>query len=66
MMNVYGPVQVEIMGRVATVDTIEVPDGSSVLIGQVPLEMMDWVIDMKGRKLMGNPAHGGEQIIDMF
>jgi len=66
MMNVYGPVQVEIMGRLATVDPIEVPDGSPVLIGQMPLEMMDWVIDMSARKLIGNPAHGGEQILEML
>jgi predicted aspartyl protease len=66
MINVYESVRVEIMGREATVDPIEVPDGSPVLIGQVPLEIMDWVIDMSARKLIGNPAHGGEQILELL
>ena len=66
IVNVYGPVRVEIMGRLATVDPIEVPDGSPVLIGQLPLEMMDWVIDMSARKLIGNPAHGSEQILELL
>jgi predicted aspartyl protease len=66
MVNVYAPVQVEIMGRLATVDPIEVPDGSPVLIGQMPLEMMDWVIDIRAKKLIGNPAHGGEQMLEML
>ena len=65
-VNVYDAVQVEIMGRVATVDPIEVPDGNPVLIGQIPLEMMDWVIDMRAKKLIGNPAHNGEQILELL
>ena len=32
-----------------------------VVIGQVPLELMDWVVDSKGQRLIGNPEHGGEQ-----
>jgi len=37
-----------------------------VLIGQVPLEMLDFVVDPPGQKLIGNPDHGGKQMIDMF
>jgi predicted aspartyl protease len=66
MINVYESVRVEIMGREATVDPTELPDGCPVLIGQVPLEIMDWVIDMKGKRLVGNPAHGGNQMLEMF
>lgn len=66
MISVYESVRVEIMGRLATVDPMEVPDESPVLIGQLPLEMMDWVIDMRSRKLIGNPAHGGEQILELL
>ena len=29
---------------------------------QVPLEVLDFVVDSKGRKLIPNPAHGGEQM----
>jgi len=54
------------MGRDCVTDVIEVPEGNPVLIGQIPLEMMDWVIDMKAKKLIGNPAHGGEQILEVL
>ena len=66
MIYVYESVQVEIMGRVATIDPFELPDGQQILIGRLPLLFMDWVIDESAKKLIGNPAHGGEQILDMF
>jgi ABC-type tungstate transport system permease subunit len=36
------------------------------VIGQVALELMDWVVDPKGQRLIGNPEHGGEQMIDII
>jgi predicted aspartyl protease len=63
---VYEAVRLTIMERDCTVDVMEVPDEVPVLIGQIPLEMMDLVVDPKGRKLIGNPAHGGEQILELY
>ena len=37
-----------------------------LLIGQVPLELLDFVVDPVGQKLIGNPDHGGEQMIDLL
>jgi len=37
-----------------------------LLIGQVPLEILDWVVDPSGQHVIGNPEHGGEQIIEVF
>ena len=65
-INVYGTARLVIMGREIPTDVLEVPEGNPVLIGQIPLEMMDWVIDMKAKKLIGNPAHGGEQILEVL
>ena len=45
---------------------MKVPDGTPVLIGQIPLEWMDYVVDLKNQKLIGNPAHGGQWVLDMF
>jgi hypothetical protein len=45
---------------------MEVPDDVPVLIGQVPLEQLDFVVDLQARRLIGNPAHGGEHIIEMY
>jgi hypothetical protein len=44
----------------------EVPDECGVLIGQIPLEALDFVVDPVGRRLIGNPAHGGEHIIEVY
>jgi hypothetical protein len=41
-------------------------DECPVVIGQIPLEGLDFVIDPVGRKLIGNPEHHGEQMIDLF
>jgi predicted aspartyl protease len=65
-ISIYDPARLTIMGREATVDVLELPDEVPALIGQIPLEMMDFVVDPQGRRLIGNPAHGGEQIIEML
>ena len=45
---------------------MEVPDDVPVLIGQLPLENLDFVVDLQGRSLIGNPAHGGEQMYELY
>ncbi len=65
-MQVYRAAQLTVQGRDCILDVTEVGDELPVLIGQIPLESMDWVIDMQGQKLIGNPAHGGEQMIEVF
>jgi predicted aspartyl protease len=62
----YDPVSLTIQGRDCVIDVLEVPDGVPILIGQVPLELLDFVVDPKSQKLIGNPAHGGQQIVEMY
>lgn len=62
----YSTVRLTIEGRDCTLDVGEIGDEFPVLIGQIPLEMMDWVVDPIGQRLIGNPAHGGEQVIEVF
>jgi hypothetical protein len=38
----------------------------SVLIGQIPLEGLDFVVDPQGQRLIGNPDHGGQHMIDAY
>ena len=47
-------------------DVMEVPDDTPVLIGQLPLEQLDFVVDLQSRSLIGNPAHGGEQMYELY
>ena len=64
--GVYAAVRLTIQGRSCTMDVLEVPDGVPVLIGQIPLEHLDFVIDARERKLVGNPAHGGEHVYELY
>jgi predicted aspartyl protease len=65
-MQIYEAVRLTIQGRECTMDVHEIPDPNPVLIGQLPLEALDWVVDMVGQKLVGNPEHGGQHIVDVF
>ena len=64
-VGVYHMVHLTVQGRDCKVEVTEIAEGSPALIGQIPLEIMDWVIDMKGQKLIGNPLHGGEWMYDV-
>lgn len=59
-------VRLTVQGRDCVIDVAEVPDECPVLIGQVPLELFDFVVDPFNRRLIGNPEHGGEQMYDLF
>lgn len=63
---VYDAVRLTIQGRTCTMDVMEVPDSVPVLIGQLPLEHLDFVVDMRSHTLIGNPAHGGEHIYELY
>jgi predicted aspartyl protease len=64
--DIYDPVQLTIQERDCIIEVAEIPDECPVLIGQIPLELLDFVVDPVGQKLIGNPDHGGQQMIDMF
>jgi predicted aspartyl protease len=64
--GIYNPVRLTVQGRDCRVDVAEVPDNCPVLIGQLPLEMLDWVVDPINQRLIGNPEHGGEQMIELY
>jgi predicted aspartyl protease len=64
--RLFSPVELEIQDRTAVISVAEVPENLPNIVGQVPLEIMDWVIDPIGQKLIGNPAHGGEMLHEEF
>ncbi len=66
MANVYQAVKLTVQDRDCIVEVLEVSDSVPVLIGQVPLEVLDFVVDVPNRRLIGNPAHGGLQMFEMF
>jgi predicted aspartyl protease len=64
--SVCEAVRLTIQSRDCIVEVSEVPDECPVLVGQVPLELLDFVVDPVGQRLIGNPEHGGEQMFDLF
>ncbi|HUT13210.1 MAG TPA: aspartyl protease family protein [Thermoguttaceae bacterium] len=64
--SICAAVRLTVQGRDFTTDVAEIPDECPVLIGQIPLEGLDFVVDPVGQRLIGNPEHGGEHMIDLF
>jgi predicted aspartyl protease len=64
--KLYQAVRLTIQDRDCTVDVLEVPDNVPVLVGQIPLELLDLVVNLREGKLTGNPAHGGEHMYEMY
>ena len=64
--DMYSAVRLTIQGRSCTMDVMEVPNDVPVLIGQIPIEHLDFVVDLRTRTLIGNPAHGGEHVYELY
>ena len=62
----FGLLRLHVQGRDCICDVVEIADDCPILIGQIPLEALDFVVDSKGQKLIGNPEHGGEQILELY
>ena len=62
----YDAVRITIQDRSCTVDVLEVPDQVPVLVGQIPLEFMDFIVDPVNRRLIGNPEHRGQQVLEVL
>lgn len=63
-LMIYQSVRVTIQGRDCNCDVMELPEDCPVVIGQIPLEQLDFVIDPMKQRLIGNPEHGGQHMLD--
>jgi predicted aspartyl protease len=64
--GIYEQVKLTIQGRDREVRVAEAAHNCPVLIGYIPLELLDFVVNPKAQRLEGNPDHGGEFMIDMY
>lgn len=64
-LQMYRAVRLTVQGRDCISDVAEIPDDFSAVIGQVPLELMDWLVDRQAQRLIGNPEHGGQHVIEV-
>jgi len=65
-LPLVGGIKLEIRGRDALVSALVGPVGSTALIGQIPLEEMDFVVDPKSRELRPNPASPDAPLLDLL
>lgn len=63
---VYQTARLELMGRDGAFQVVEVDDDVPNLLGQIPLEYLDFVVDPKRQKLIPNPEHGGIQMTEEY
>jgi clan AA aspartic protease len=54
-LEVVGPVEVRFQNRRTTVNAMVVPDSADVLLGAIPMQGLDVLIDLKRERLIVNP-----------
>jgi predicted aspartyl protease len=64
--GIYEAVRLTVQERDCVIEVAEIPDDCPPLIGQVPLEMLDFVVDPVGQRIIGNPDHDGEHMFELF
>ena len=61
-----GGVHITILGRDMTCDALVEKAGTTALIGQIPLEELDLIVDPKSRELRVNPASPDMPLLDLL
>lgn len=56
-MDYMGAIYLRILDREMSLDALAAPEGTTPLVGQIPLEALDLVVDPRSRELRPNPAH---------
>jgi clan AA aspartic protease len=56
-LEVVGPVEIRFANRRASVDAIVLPGDVQILLGAIPMEEMDVLVDPKRQQLTVNPEH---------
>jgi hypothetical protein len=64
--GIYEPVRLTVLDRECSIDVVKVPDGCPVLLGRLPLMLLDLSIDETSQRLIGNPGHDGHPMVDLF
>lgn len=58
--------RIEVEGRACNVEVMALPDGRQVLLGQIPLETLDFWVDVANHKLVGNPEQRGQWMAEVY
>jgi predicted aspartyl protease len=63
---VFEPVRIQVLDRETNMDVMEVPTGTPLLLGYLPLEALDLYPNPKKRVLEGNPEYDGKMVTDLL
>ena len=64
--GVYDPVRLELMERHGIFEVVDMDEQVPNLLGQIPLEYLDLVVDASGRRLIPNPEHREKQMTEEY
>jgi clan AA aspartic protease len=64
--KIYSVASIAINEREIRMDVMENDMTTPPLIGYLVLEAMDYVVDPKNQKIIGNPEHDGKWVVDLF
>lgn len=64
--SIYGIVTVTLKGREGSFEVIGEPEGIQVLIGQIPPEQLDLIVDPGTRCVMPNPRSPDVPMVDVL
>jgi len=65
-LKIHASAQIEVQGRTCTVEVMALPENRQALLGQIPLEILDFWVDPVNQRLVGNPEHGGEWMAEVY
>ena len=65
-LKVYGAARIEVQGRSCDVEVLALPGQTQPLLGQLPLEALDFWVDLTHQRLVGNPEHGGQWMAEVY
>ena len=61
--RIFNSIRIHVMDRFANFDVVELPTGTTPLLGVVPLEVLDLRPNPQKQTLEGNPEHGGKRVL---
>jgi len=64
--DLVGGLTIEILGREMTCDAFVLPVGAPILIGQIPLEGLDLIVDPRNREVRVNPEHPDAPVYELY
>ena len=66
LRTVYEPVRLELMERHGMFEVVDIDERVPNLLGQIPLEYLDLIVDPKSQTLRPNREHGDKQMSEEY